>query len=491
MNLINLINETIINFLNENPDNIVLPSGERIDCMDSDAYPFIVDDKNINNVFVGNAGQFHGSFEPDIRKMGYRIGYKGRIWLNYKIITFWHYPQEHELNKILIGLEDALRDEQDVNVNILNDIEYKIEVYDKYIDDDGNWRKKSKLVPLKHFKGEDYEAPQIDHLLNQAEKERLRKVGERKAYNTIYHNKRMAAGTKSDSAAEYRFAKEKGIAENLNEDPDSLIINPNNDEYEKEIRYYDNDAYAFMYVDGILLADRKLSHSNLIRFGLHKNKLITPDDIKKKIQSLKKFYRNNPLTLENMILIAYEELTDEIRDSDRVKYDGRLWTNHKVISFWKYPETKTILFNILKDLEQKLKIPIINNGYKIETIMNSTWGEKIPIEDYGVQHNKNLDRKPHEISDLQWQQMGGKKSPAYNTQYLLGRMGKIPAKFKFAKERGIAENEEDYRGEHQAPNKDDSPMYDVTNVYGEDIYGNMETISNNKLGNSTQNQKNL
>jgi hypothetical protein len=34
-------------------------------------------------------------------------------------------------------------------------------------------------------------------------------------------------------------------------------------------------------------------------------------------------------------------------------------------------------------------------------------------------------------------------------------------------------NEEDYRGSHQAPNKngDDSPLYDVTNQFGEDIYG--------------------
>ena len=33
-------------------------------------------------------------------------------------------------------------------------------------------------------------------------------------------------------------------------------------------------------------------------------------------------------------------------------------------------------------------------------------------------------------------------------------------------------SEEDYRGEHQAPNKTklDSPMYDVTNAFGEDFY---------------------
>ena len=32
-------------------------------------------------------------------------------------------------------------------------------------------------------------------------------------------------------------------------------------------------------------------------------------------------------------------------------------------------------------------------------------------------------------------------------------------------------NENDYRGEHQAPDVNDSPMYDLTNTYPDDIYG--------------------
>jgi hypothetical protein len=35
-------------------------------------------------------------------------------------------------------------------------------------------------------------------------------------------------------------------------------------------------------------------------------------------------------------------------------------------------------------------------------------------------------------------------------------------------------NEDDYRGDHTAPTREDSPMHDVTNAYGEDIYGSME-----------------
>ena len=32
-------------------------------------------------------------------------------------------------------------------------------------------------------------------------------------------------------------------------------------------------------------------------------------------------------------------------------------------------------------------------------------------------------------------------------------------------------NENDYQGEHQAPDADDAPMHDLTDTYSDDIYG--------------------
>ncbi len=38
----------------------------------------------------------------------------------------------------------------------------------------------------------------------------------------------------------------------------------------------------------------------------------------------------------------------------------------------------------------------------------------------------------------------------------------------------VKENTEDYRGEHTAPTREDSPMYDVTNAFGDDFYDSLE-----------------
>lgn len=216
MNIKSIILEEY-NKIIETPDNVILPSGQKIRCEQNDSYPFIVDEDNIGNVFVGNPGEYHYSFEGDINKMGINSGYKGRIWLDSKIITFWNYPNDlNELKIILKALEESLLREQNVNVNILNNPKYKIEVFDNDKDEDGEVIEISKLIPINQFKGEKYEPPQIDHLRSQEEKQRRREAGLSKAHNTLYHNKRKAYGTKSDSAAEYNFIKDRGIAENEN-----------------------------------------------------------------------------------------------------------------------------------------------------------------------------------------------------------------------------------------------------------------------------------
>ena len=203
------------NYLVESPDNVLLPTGERISCEQNDAIPFVVNAEDSGNVFIGGRGDYHSDFVYGVERMGVVLGYKGRVWLNSKVITFWDYPRDKaELFEILDALEFELEAEYGLKVNIVNDPEYTIEVYEGVRDDYGLMIKKGKLIPLNHFAGEMYQAPQIDHLLKQDEKQRLKLSGERLPHNTLYHAKRMAAGTKSGSPAEYKFAKERGIAEN-------------------------------------------------------------------------------------------------------------------------------------------------------------------------------------------------------------------------------------------------------------------------------------
>lgn len=204
-----------LNNLNESPDNVLLPSGQRINCEQFDAIPFVVNAEDHSNVFIGERGSYHFDFISSIEDMGIVLGYKGRVWLDSKVITFWDYPRDRaELLEILEGLEATIQAEENIKVNIARNPEYRIEVYNDVVDDDGMTVKKGVLIPLKDFDGEDYKAPDADHLLKQADKQRLKDLGLLKAYNTLYHNKRMEKGTKSKSAAEYKFAKERGIAEN-------------------------------------------------------------------------------------------------------------------------------------------------------------------------------------------------------------------------------------------------------------------------------------
>jgi len=69
-------------------------------------------------------------------------------------------------------------------------------------------------------------------------------------------------------------------------------------------------------------------------------------------------------------------------------YDGRLWKDIKVISFWDYPEDKEKLKHIIKELERMLGFKIWNNDYKIEVITGDVDSKGnyptkfIPLEDY-------------------------------------------------------------------------------------------------------------
>ncbi|MFW6226242.1 MAG: hypothetical protein ACOC3V_04735, partial [bacterium] len=66
----------------------------------------------------------------------------------------------------------------------------------------------------------------------------------------------------------------------------------------------------------------------------------------------------------------YEDIfEDEIyKRSMEYKYVGRLWTDSKLISFWKYPEDFNTLKKVIESLENKLNIKIWNNDWKILVI---------------------------------------------------------------------------------------------------------------------------
>lgn len=118
----------IINFseykLFENPNDLYY--GDKyleFDDIDARPFAFYIDFKNeINITSTKKPGKIH----DDILDPYEGYFFKGRIWLNSKIISFWQYPKsKEELKKFVELLEKYF------NINIWNDPEYKIELSEK------------------------------------------------------------------------------------------------------------------------------------------------------------------------------------------------------------------------------------------------------------------------------------------------------------------------------------------------------------------------
>jgi hypothetical protein len=127
-------------------------------------------------------------------------------------------------------------------------------------------------------------------------------------------------------------------------------------------------------------------------------------------------------------------------------YPGRIWTERKIISFWKYPETYQEMIKVVKDLENNLNIKIINNGYRVEIppsedpdrlVNDSGWrGKLIPLEDYAGGYKDAMSDVEHVASPMLKKQ---KDKPSYNKYAEIG-LGKLtPAEYKAKKYKYVDE----------------------------------------------------
>ena len=106
-------------------------------------------------------------------------------------------------------------------------------------------------------------------------------------------------------------------------------------------------------------------------------------------------------------------------DGGRTQNSGRLFTEQKIISFWRFPKDQNELLKVLKDLEEELNMIIIDDPeWKIEiparkddleAIKNNQnwgkWGAKeiyIPIKDYkgSIERNKEELEQKHILSPI-------------------------------------------------------------------------------------------
>ena len=79
----------------------------------------------------------------------------------------------------------------------------------------------------------------------------------------------------------------------------------------------------------------------------------------------------------------YDDEGDELDDVNKYRFLGRIFSKPKVITFWDYP-IKSIIFKIIKQLEDILSITIMNNGWRIEVFKNDAENDSnfIPVEEY-------------------------------------------------------------------------------------------------------------
>jgi len=108
----------------EHPDWINIPGDKEVSWDKDGTYAFGIFN---NKLYISKERATHGSIEVTLNDRPYfpdrkDFKYAGRIWTKEKFISFWKYPRKSILFKIIRELE------KDLNINIIDDIEWKIDV---------------------------------------------------------------------------------------------------------------------------------------------------------------------------------------------------------------------------------------------------------------------------------------------------------------------------------------------------------------------------
>jgi len=220
--------------------------------------------------------------------------YQGRVWVNHNIVSFWEYPPKSILLVILDYLENQF---PDLDIPTMT-----IEIYLSHnLPGKGEWANKTinnyPIIRNPH----DQTPERIEHILSPI----------------LKANKKVPDGVGSKKAGKPLDLKQAMYTESfypkMNESPDVYKLADDNG-YKREI-YYSNST------------GKDIAHA----FGMN-------IDRKVKISAPGKIHGH---------------LDNGITDGKLFEfYQGRIWPNHNVISFWIYPP-KEILLLILDYLEKQ------------------------------------------------------------------------------------------------------------------------------------------
>jgi tRNA nucleotidyltransferase (CCA-adding enzyme) len=371
--------------------------------VDSRVFQFMCDynNKKVIYSFVSDRPGYHSDFGKTQRnyieeKIGHYTEsskFAGRLWLDSKILAFWRYPEPNVLkNDIIPFLEKELDiDMSDWDIEVISndgEIDYNVT---RYQSGDG-W--KYNIISLKDYVGsknsseEDYQF----HLMKQDDPRRkLRKISN------------FGSRAKKDNRrGKFDYALTK-------EDADSP--------FDSELQVMDNDSRTFRFIYD---EDNKdlLTHYITDIPGPHSDF----DEFDENFEIGK--IEDKGIWLDN-------------KDSCII-FQGRLWLDSKIISFWEYPKPNRMKNEIIPIIEEELgidmekwKIEIYSNNNKIDYDNQEHPSNRmgrfsiIPLSDYIGSDVPEEEYKQHLMN---WEEKNKLKKP----DFFGSKADKRPLKWKQA-----------------------------------------------------------
>lgn len=241
----------------------------------------------------------------------------------------------------------------------------------------------------------------------------------------------------------------------LNEYPDNVW-----DEKDNHLASHSSfDAISFGFYKGyVILGYNKNYATEEIKEGYYKYLTQLPDDHEVFVDgayTAGSLIERNGLHYESylfknfLVKSGYDRDNVEVPPSvrNRYKHPGRIWIDKKLISFWKYPSSKSELKAVCDKLKQKIaeiyKIDINLEEFSFD-VKEGGQIKIIPYNEYVGNYSDATDQemeKPHLMpSDEKGQTSQMKSYRQSDIDYKGKKYGKTPiAKYNFEKTRGIAE----------------------------------------------------
>lgn len=289
--------------------------------------------------------------------------YPGRLWLEDKIISFWIYPENREkMRKVIRDLENYY------DIEMWNDPEWKIEILTNYETDPEEWDDyewdmndniETDIIRLSDYKSSGKRSEdelRQQHVLSPMDKRKVRPKG----WKPKDYKYRLPGETEVE--ARYRVNKymyQESIVTDF-----KLFENPDFVKKYDDLTYH--VGYGFLMYKGKLYYEYGKTHYDLIKQPKGASLAKMKDKFAKKMG-------------------RYPGSDREVMD-----YPGRIWLRNEhgelpknLITFWKYPENRDVLYDIIKQFCEGEGIPFKESQWMIETLTVRTLKKikKLPEDD--------------------------------------------------------------------------------------------------------------